>query len=111
MNDNYQNMQRVYTIGIVVSSCVVRVDEIIGHVPRELFIEVRHFLRHRGQSTCEVIGRRRCGNGLELPCRLSLCCKAVADQEAGRFASKPSHHIVILINFSQSPYNYKRLYR
>ena len=28
--------------------------------------------------------------------QVPLCSKAVADQEAGRFASKPSHHIVIL---------------
>ena len=70
-----KNMQRVYTRGIVVSSCTIRVDEIIGHVPRELFIEVRHFLRHRGRSTCEVTGRRRCGNGLELPCSYHFVAK------------------------------------
>ena len=68
-------MQRVYTIGIVVSSCVIRVDEIIGHVSRELFIEVRYFLRHRGRSTCEVTGRRRCGNGLELLCSYNFVAK------------------------------------
>ena len=39
---------------------------------------------------CEVIGRRKRGNRLEVP----LCSKAAADQEAGRFASKPSHRIV-----------------
>ena len=46
---------------------------------------------------------------------VSLCSEAVADQ-AGRFASKPSHRIPILCNlirttgFSQSPYNYVRFY-
>lgn len=39
--------------------CVKRGDEIIGHVPREPSREVWHFLRYGGQSTNEVIGRRK----------------------------------------------------
>ena len=38
--------------------CVKRVNEIIGHVPRERSSEVGHFLRHGGRSTCEVIGTK-----------------------------------------------------
>lgn len=47
MDDNIKRAESIHK-GIVVSSCVKRGDEIIGHVPRELYIEVRHFLRHEG---------------------------------------------------------------
>ena len=40
----------------------------VGHVPRELSSKVYHFLRHGGRATCEVAGRRKRGNGLEVPC-------------------------------------------
>ena len=49
--------------------CVKRGDEIVGHVLRELSSKVWHFLRHGGRSSCEVTGRRKRGNGLEVPCR------------------------------------------
>ena len=42
--------------------------EIVGHVPRELSRTVWHFLMHGGQLTGEVNGRRKLGNGLEVPC-------------------------------------------
>ena len=32
-----------------------RVNEIIGHVPRELSSEVCHFLRHGGRSTVKLL--------------------------------------------------------
>ena len=48
-------------------------------------------LRYGGQPTCEVTGRRKQGNRSEVP-----CSKMAADQEAGRFALKPSPHIIIL---------------
>ena len=54
---------------------VVKRDEIRGHVPRELSREVWHFLRHGGRSTCEVIGRRKGGNRLEVPCRYRFVAK------------------------------------
>ena len=48
--------------------CVKKEDAIVGHVPREQAKPVRHFLLHGGQVTCEVTGRRKLGNGLEVPC-------------------------------------------
>ena len=73
---------------------------------RELSGEVWHFLRYGGQSTCEVIGRKR-GYGLEV---VQLCSKAAADQEAGWFASKPSHRIVysLLIFTDNTEFNKRR---
>ena len=62
---------------------------------RELSREGWHLSRHRERSRCEVTGRRKRGNGLEVPCRYHfVLSKAAADQEAGRFALKPSHRIV-----------------
>ena len=52
----YQNMQRVYS-------------------SRELSGEVWHLLRHGGRSTFEVIGRRKRGNGWEVPCRYRFVAK------------------------------------
>ena len=54
--------------------CVKR-DEIIGHVPRQLSREVWHFLRHGGRSICEIIGRTKRGNRLEVPCRYRSVAK------------------------------------
>ena len=48
--------------------CVKKEDAIVGHVPREQTKPVRYFLLHGGQVTCEVTGRRKLGNGLEVPC-------------------------------------------
>ena len=46
---------------------------------------------------CEVIGRRKRGNVLEVPCKyIPLCRKATTDQEAESFASKSGHRVLIL---------------
>ena len=55
--------------------CVKRGEQIVGHVPRELSSKAWHFLRHGGQSTCEVTGRRKRGNGLEVPCTYRFVAK------------------------------------
>ena len=47
---------------------VVKHGEIVGHLPRELSRTVWHFILHGGQVTCEVTGKRKLGNGLEVPC-------------------------------------------
>ena len=49
--------------------CVKRDEINIGHIPRELSLEICHFLRHGERPMCEVIGRRKRGNGLDVPCR------------------------------------------
>ena len=53
------------------NSCAVsmiRGDEVIGPVPRQLSRAVWHFFTHGGQGFCEVMGRRKCGPSLEAPC-------------------------------------------
>ena len=47
---------------------VVKHGGIVGHLPRELSRTVWHFILHGGQVTCEVTGKRKLGNGLEVPC-------------------------------------------
>ena len=52
--------------------CVKKDDVIVGHVPREKTKTMWHFLMHGGQVSCEVTGRRKLGNGLEVPCTCKL---------------------------------------
>ena len=52
--------------------CVKKDDVIVGHVPREQAKTMWHFLMHGGQVSCEVTGRRKLGNGLEVPCTYKL---------------------------------------
>ena len=48
--------------------CVVKGELIVGLVPCRLTRTVWHFLGRSGEATCEVIERRKFGNGLEVPC-------------------------------------------
>ena len=48
--------------------CVKKDFDIVGHLPRELPTIVSRFLVHNGEATCEIIGRRKFGFGLEAPC-------------------------------------------
>ena len=47
--------------------CMKRGKLIVDDVAREISRKVLYFLRHGGQSTCEVTGWRKRGNGLEVP--------------------------------------------
>ena len=44
----------------------------VGHIPREHSRVAWYFIRHGGEITCEVTGRRKrssvAGKGLEVPC-------------------------------------------
>ena len=51
---------------------VVKGEEIVGHVAREVSRAFYAFLSHGGTITCEVTGKRQHGNGLEVPCRFTL---------------------------------------
>ena len=66
-------------IGTVVESC-----------PEKFGI----FLRPGGRSTCEVIGRRKRGNGLEVPCRYRFVAKWRLIKKLEGLLQKPSHRIV-----------------
>ena len=63
------------------SVSVMKAEFVVGHAPRRLSRTVWHFLRHCGKATCEVTGRRKFGNGLEVPCLYSissLACSSFA---------------------------------
>ena len=47
---------------------VIRGDEIVRHVPRELSGILYYFLKHSGEISCVISGRRKHGVGLEVPC-------------------------------------------
>ena len=48
---------------------------VVGHVPREYCRAVSFFIAHGGEVTCEVIGHRQYGKGLEIPCSYNLAGK------------------------------------
>ena len=47
---------------------VLRDGTVVGHVPREVRRPFQSFLLTGGSITCEVLGHRRYGKGLEVPC-------------------------------------------
>ena len=54
---------------------VVKNETIIGHVPREVLLLFWYFIEHDGTITCEVIGLRKHGIGLEVPCTYNFSAK------------------------------------
>ena len=55
---------------------VIRGDEIVGHVPRELSRILYDFLKHSGEILCVISDRRKHGVGLEVPCVYKICGKS-----------------------------------
>ena len=47
---------------------VIRDDEIIGHILHNLSRILYYFLKHSGEISCVISGRRKHGVGLEVPC-------------------------------------------
>ena len=49
--------------------------DVVGHIPKEISKTCFYFIRHKGEITGEVTGRRKhraaCG-GMEVPCRLKF---------------------------------------
>ena len=45
---------------------------VVGHVPCEISKILWFFLKHDGKIMCEITGRRKRGNGLEVPCVYKL---------------------------------------
>ena len=43
-------------------------EEVVVHVPKEYSKTIWHILAHGGHCHAEVTGKRRHGNGLEVPC-------------------------------------------
>ena len=41
---------------------------VVGHLPREVARSVFFFIKRGGTCKCEITGRRKKGNGLEVPC-------------------------------------------
>ena len=48
--------------------CLVKGDIIVDHVPESCHEKNWHFLRHYGNASCKITGKRRFGNSLEVPC-------------------------------------------
>ena len=70
-----------------------------GHISHELSRKVWHFLRHRGQATCEVIGRRKQGNSTA---SVPLRSKMTAYKEAWSLNSAPCTNILIITTWPAS---------
>ncbi len=51
---------------------VLKNDVVVGHMPRETARTVWFFLKRGGTGKCEIIGRRKKGKGLEVPCVYSF---------------------------------------
>ena len=51
---------------------IVKDERVVGHMPRCIAKTVWFFLRRGGSGMCEITGRRKKGNGLEVPCVYSL---------------------------------------
>ena len=54
---------------------VLKNTDIVGHVPRDISRIFSFFLLHGGVITCEEIGHRKFGKGLEVPCTYKLTGK------------------------------------
>ena len=51
---------------------ILRDGSIVGHAPREIRRILFTFLIHGSDVSCEVIGHRKYGKGLEIPCLYRL---------------------------------------
>ena len=51
---------------------VLKNTDIVGHVPRDISRIFSFFLLHGGVITCEEIGHKKFGKGLEVPCTYKL---------------------------------------
>ena len=49
-------------------SCIVRDDQIVGHIPQVNSKVCAFYIRRGGTIKCRVIGKRQHGLGLEIPC-------------------------------------------
>jgi hypothetical protein len=61
---------------------------VVGHIPREKSHVSWHFLLHGGTITAEVIGKRKFGKGLEVPCRYTFIGKKKLVQKLKIFFDK-----------------------
>ena len=51
---------------------IMKDERVVGHIPQYIAKTVWFFLRRGGSGMCEITGRRKKGNGLEVPCVYSL---------------------------------------
>ena len=69
-------MKKTYAVAILKDGGVV-----VGHVPHS-FSKTFYFLRHRGSIQSKIMGHRKFGIGLEVPCTYTVW-KAKVYQETG----------------------------
>ena len=48
---------------------VIRNGTVVGYMPRNLLPLSWFFFKNGGSIDCEITGHRKCGNGLEVPCK------------------------------------------
>ena len=73
--------------------------ESIGHVPREVLRLFWYFIEHDGTITCEVIGLRKHGIGLEVPCTYNFSGKKkIIRQQCKNFESFVGWNVGTIIN-------------
>ena len=63
-------------------------DSVVGHAPRELARVFFFFLRHDGSISAEVVGHRKFGCGLEVPCKYTLQGKPKYIKRAKKLLAK-----------------------
>ena len=85
--------------------CVTKDDVIVRHVPCEQVKTMWHFLMHESQVSCEVTGRRKLGNGLEVPCTYKLTGREKLVNRMQELLSKqqpdPIYNYYIYINIAK----------
>ena len=64
---------------------IVKVETIIGHVPREVSCLFWHFIQHDGIVSCEITGHRKPSIGLEVPCTYNLAPRKTYYKIAHKF--------------------------
>lgn len=69
VSQELSNPHDVYAVSVLKDA------NIVGHVPREINRVFSFFLLHGGGISCEVIGHRKFGKGLEVPCTYKLTGK------------------------------------
>ena len=69
------SMQRTRNVHDRCAVCLRKSGAIVGHVPHEISRVLGTFIRHGGNVSCRVSGRRKLGHGLEVPCTYVLAGK------------------------------------
>ena len=70
---------------------VVKNGDIVGHMPRSISRVSCFFLERGGDITCCITGRRKFGNGLEVPCVYLYAGSVRMTRKLGRLLAEETH--------------------